>query len=313
MILDDYLRRGNHVTDLRLKHFLRRTVPLPVQELLGRSADWAIGVCEGTSPTDLAGRGAPILTRASVTDADVAFVADPFALFHNGLWHLFFEVMNRSSGKGEIALASSADLRTWSYDGIVLAEPFHLSYPHVFESGGVLHLIPESWEAGAVRHYRADRPGGPWTPAGILVEAPVLLDPTPVRHDGRWWLFAETNPRHTYDTLRLWGADALEGPWREHPASPVVVDAASARPAGRIVHDGTRLLRWGQDCSRRYGAQARAFQIVELDPGRYREVPVAVTLDAGGWAAATHHVDAHRVAADRWVAFVDGHAGGRRR
>ena len=38
---------------------------------------------------------------------------------------------------------------------IVLAEPFHLSYPYVFEWQGSHYMIPESGAAKSVRLYRA--------------------------------------------------------------------------------------------------------------------------------------------------------------
>lgn len=50
----------------------------------------------------------------------------------DGRWYMFFEVMNQDSDRGEIGLALSDDGIHWEYSQIVLVEPFHLSYPHVF-------------------------------------------------------------------------------------------------------------------------------------------------------------------------------------
>src|SRR5690348_4223243 len=97
---------------------------------------WSIGIYAGKSPLDLApapGVRNPVLSARDVTDIPARFVADPFMLQANGLWHMFFEVLNHGSGLGEIGLATSHDALTWQYRQIVLTEPFHLSYPYVFQ------------------------------------------------------------------------------------------------------------------------------------------------------------------------------------
>lgn len=299
-----------------LASLLRRTarlvVPPAVRNHLLRAPRWSIAVFEGDDPTALRLRNdssGPVITRDDVTDVDAAFVADPFAVCRDGTWHLFFEVLNRTSGRGEIGLATSDDLRHWTYHKIVLAEPFHLSYPYTFEHDGNVYMVPEAGASGGVRLYRATQFPYEWVLESVLLTGPVLLDATVFAHDDRWWLFTDTSHRHTHDTLRLYQAPSPLGPWSEHPASPVVTgDAAGARPAGRVVHTGDRLIRFAQDCSVRYGRQARAYEITHLTPTSYADRPVGVVVGPGtaSWnARAMHHVDAHQLD-DRWIAFVDG-------
>ena len=70
-------------------------------------------------------------------------------------WHLFFEVMNQQTRKGEIGLASSDNTVQWTYQGIVLSEPFHLSYPYIFKWMGDYYMVPESFQAHSIRLYKA--------------------------------------------------------------------------------------------------------------------------------------------------------------
>ena len=72
-----------------------------------------------------------------------------------------------------------------------------------------------------------------------------------------------------------------------------------------------RILRFTQDCLLTYGHQVRAFEIVELSPTIYRENPVPenpiLVPDGKGWnAQGMHHVDAHQIDENRWIAAVDG-------
>jgi hypothetical protein len=276
---------------------------------------WSIGIYEGPSPCQLspmAGARNPVLSGQSVTDVPAQFVADPFMLEVGGTWHLFFEVMNRRTGNGEIGLATSADGVCWTYRSIVLREPYHLSYPYVFEWGGEYFMVPEGIQAGAVRLYRATQFPIEWEPVGPLVVGPFLADPSLFRGADRWWMFVETNPDLKCDTLRLFSSENLEKGWVEHPASPIVSgDPHIARSAGRVLADEGRVLRFTQDCAPRYGLSVSAFEILELTPTTYRErrATPGPILAAGtlGWNdSGMHHVDAHRRPDGRWIACVDG-------
>jgi len=278
---------------------------------------YSIGIYAGTSPLELAPVTTivnPVLTRDSVADVLTTFVADPFMIRVEGTWYLFFEAMvwRPRSRKGEIAYATSRDGLHWTYQRSVLVEPFHLSYPCVFQVGSDFYMVPESSGAGAVRLYRANPFPDRWELVKELLRGPVLLDNSLFEHDGRWWMLTETAPAVRGDTLRLFHAPAVTGPWIEHPASPVVSgDARIARPAGRVLSTPSGLLRFAQDCRADYGLSVQALRITRLTPTEYEEVEVGGSpLLAGsghGWnQAGMHHVDAHRLDDGRWLACVDG-------
>jgi hypothetical protein len=274
---------------------------------------WSIGRYVGPSPLELGPDPAvsnPILVAADVDDMPAEFVADPFLIRRDGLWYLFFEALHAETRRGAIGLAFSADARSWSYQGIVLAEDFHLSYPHVFAHGADVFMTPETLAVGRVLLYRANPFPGHWRREAELVVGRAA-DPTSF-HDGRrWWLFA-CSPVEGWQTLRLYSSPHLDGPWHEHPQSPVVAgDPRRARPAGRVVTWEGRRLRFAQDCVPAYGTALRGFEILELSDTRFAERPTVpeVVLSAGPqrWnSGRVHHVDAHEIAPGRWIAAIDG-------
>src|SRR5205823_6417872 len=150
---------------------------------------WSIGIYSGRSPFDLAPRQSrnPVLTREAVSDVAASFVADPFMLDVNNVRYMFFEVMNWRANKGEIGLATSEDGLKWIYRQIVLAEPFHLSYPYVFEWMNQYYMIPESYQAGSIRLYKASRFPSQWVCVGSLLSGPHFVDPSIFRYEDRWW------------------------------------------------------------------------------------------------------------------------------
>ena len=275
--------------------------------------DVSIGVAEGASPFELDSQAPwnPVLTAASVTDVDAQIVADPFMIRVNGRWHMFFEVFNRSTMKGDIGHATSADGRTWKYDRIVLTEPFHLSYPHVFEWQGAYYMVPESRAAGSVHLYKATNFPAGWARVGTLLRDGQFADASVFRSRDVWWMFVETSGgRH--DTLDLYVADDVTGPWRRHPRSRVVQNNPTiARPAGRVLSLDNRLFRFAQDCGKTYGSSVSAFEITTLTEDEYKESPYPgnpiLAGSGAGWnSRGMHHMDAHPFDNGRWLACVDG-------
>jgi hypothetical protein len=277
---------------------------------------YSIGIYTGSSPLALASPSGdlrnPVLTRDSIEDRFATFVADPFMIRVDGIWNMFFEVLacRSLSKKGEIGLATSRDGLRWTYQGIVLAEPFHLSYPYVFEWGSDHYMIPESTAAGCVRLYRADPFPGRWTFVATLLAGPVLLDNSVFHRDGWWWMFTETDD--VCGTLRLFHARDVMGPWSEHPMSPVVrSDPGIARPAGRVISMSDRLIRFSQDCRLDYGVAVRALEITRLTTREYAEQelgggPVLAGSGQGWNRLGMHHIDAHQLDDGSWIACVDG-------
>lgn len=274
---------------------------------------WSIGIYRGSSPFCFEPPPHfinPVLTHQDVSDVRASIVADPFMLNVQGTWYMFFEALNRDTCRGEIGLAISRDGFTWRYQQIVLAEPFHLSYPYVFEWNDEYYMIPESSVAKEVRLYKASRFPNGWECVGVLLSGQRFSDNSIVRHGEHWWLFTETSSSQ-FDTLRLFYSTGLTGPWHEHPRSPIIQgDPHTARPAGRLVVHSDRIIRYSQDCYPSYGQRVRAFEITELTTSSYVEQPIQnVILEASGagWNEnGMHHIDPHLLRNGQWIACVDG-------
>ena len=172
----------------------------------------------------------PVLTAAHVTDMPATFVADPFLLQVRQTWYMFFEVLHAQWQRGVIGLATSHDGWHWRYTRVVLQEPFHLSYPYVFAWQDAYYMVPETLEAGAIRVYRAVDFPTTWACVGEVL-AGQYADPSLFRAAGKWWMFVCSTP-FQHDTLCLYYADTLLGPWQAHPQNPLIQsDAHRARPS----------------------------------------------------------------------------------
>ena len=84
---------------------------------VGYANIWSIAVCDIEEPFD----GSPLkitsvrhITAEDVTDVPAQFVADPFMMQKDGVWYLYYEVLNGDTGEGDIGLSTSpAGIRVW--------------------------------------------------------------------------------------------------------------------------------------------------------------------------------------------------------
>lgn len=284
-----------------------------IKKIINIRTEWSIAIYTGESPVNLASPTNiknPILTAKDITDVPAEFVADPFMLHKNDTWYMFFEVMNIRTNKGDIALATSKDGFNWSYQQIVLEEPFHLSYPYVFKWNHEYYMIPETAEASSVRLYKATDFPTQWSFCKTLLDGKDFADPTIFQHNDLWWLFTATAAKR--NILRLYYSQQPTGPWIEHPQSPIIEgNAKIARPAGRMIVFDEKILRYAQDCESVYGKQVLAFEITELTTETYQEKPVKtnpiIKASGYGWnKLGMHTIDPHQIDNNKWIACVDG-------
>lgn len=212
-----------------------------------------------------------------LSDDGYHFYADPFPFEHEGAYYIFVEDYDHRVGKGVISVVECDPLAgPVDVPRPVLTHDVHLSYPFVLEHDGDIWMIPETSGAGTVELYRATRFPDEWQLHSVLLEGVEASDATPFRHDGRWWLSATVRDGGSFsDSLHLWHAPDLRGPWTPHAANPVLIDSASARPAGSVVVRDGKLLRPTQDCRDGYGAALTLTEITRLDDESFEQRVVA--------------------------------------
>jgi len=218
---------------------------------------------------DLSGPGWTVLG-----DPGNHFYADPFPITWRGRTFVFFEDLDHRVGKGIISAIEFGDTGPIGEVVPVLEEPWHLSYPFLIEDDGELWMIPESSLNGDVALYRCVRFPDRWERHATLLSGLELADATITRHNGLHYLFgAWRDGTGGYsDSLAIYYAEHLLGPWLPHASNPVLIDRASTRPAGNFVTIDDKLWRPVQDCAAGYGAGLALAEIVELSPTTFRQI-----------------------------------------
>lgn len=125
----------------------------------------------------------------------------------------------------------------------------------------------------------------------VLLTDIEASDATVIQHDGHFWLFAATRDGggSWSDTLSIFYARDLLGPWLPHPRNPILVDQASARPAGAMVVRNGRLWRPVQDCTNGYGTGIGLAEINRLDLDGFEQTVHAVLRPDPAWPGRRLH------------------------
>ncbi len=221
------------------------------------------------------------------------YYADPFPIVVDGKMHLFVEEYDMSLGKGLISV-SMLTSGGFERPKPVLETPYHLSYPHVFEHEGTIWMIPESLQSRTVDLYRATSFPGGWVHEATLLQDIEASDATICRHGGLWWMFAATRSwlGSNWDTLSVFWASELTGPWQPHAGNPILVDHRCARPAGEFFRRDGALWRPVQDCSDGYGSGLAFCRIDALDLQSVRQsVQSTIRLRDGKVQRGPHSVN----------------------
>lgn len=210
---------------------------------------------------------------ATLSPDAAAFWADPFVVPHERGVAVFLEELPFASGKGRISVIDvDSDGRKGALS-TVLDQPWHLSYPFIFEWQGKHFMIPESSANKTVDLYECTEFPLHWRYVKTLISGVRLADATLIRWEGRWWMFAAHGDlgASNYDELHLFWADDVTGPWHAHVLNPVRIDAGSTRPAGAMFVANGRIVRPAQDCRNRYGDAVVFQEVLDLDLTHFRE------------------------------------------
>ncbi len=218
-------------------------------------------------------------SRNILAFSPVTIAADPFLVVKDDTLYLFYEEY-RYRDKGIIKMISTCDLVTWSKPKVVLDEDFHLSYPWVFQHEGQWYMMPETSAVHEVRLYRAvnnQLDHFEFVKAilihNVIGESLLLdyCDSSIVNKDGKFFLFTTLN-HGKGNELHLYYSNCLDGEYKRHPQSPLIVSDKYGRNGGSLLeHDGV-LYRFAQDCDGEYGNNVHLFKVDTLTKNEYKEL-----------------------------------------
>lgn len=266
----------------------RRAISISANRLFGRmiADDWNIGIVREPIDHFLEQGPSSVPVRSGVhwfpRPRPGSFFADPFGIAVDRRIVVLCEEFDYRICRGRIVSFEVANNNLISGPRPAIELPVHVTYPYLVEHRGEIYCIPETWQAGEIRLYRAIEFPNAWSKVSTLVDRFAGVDPTVFWYEGRWWLACTNHEDQEDRKLFLWHARDLFGPWTAHTANPVKIDVRSSRPAGTpFIHDG-QLYRPAQDSSITYGGRVVLNRVTRLTSDGYKEEPTAYIEPSAG-------------------------------
>ena len=194
------------------------------------------------------------------------WAADPFIIEYDDHVYVFAEIFGTTVGHGVIGYYDITTSNSiWKP---VIIEPFHLSYPHLFEMNGKVYMIPESNESGSLYLYCATSFPEKWERIRTLRSNVRFVDTSLFETNGKLMAITyQVNDNEEYALLLL---DI------DHPENDKVIDIDNIeyrRPGGRM--DASHHIRVAQDCDGEYGKGLVFYHYQVDDDGNYTEKEIS--------------------------------------
>jgi hypothetical protein len=185
------------------------------------------------------------------------FIADPFFIKHDSLYYLFVE--HFVNDQGNIAYFVSDDFKNWKFGGVAIDEPFHMSFPQVFEDNGDVYMLPEAGASGNVILYKALSFPDKWVRSDTLIRNVRVKDPALLKKDGFYYIFC-VDRKHVQ---HVYVSNDLHKGWHEHPASPTGLGNYK-RAGGRFIFKHGDYYLPVQGCEHDYGTSVHLIKIEKI-------------------------------------------------
>lgn len=202
------------------------------------------------------------------------FWADPFIYARDGKTYCFVEDYVYKTKRAHISVLEVSETGTRQI-GECIKEPFHLSFPFLFNYDGQLYMCPECSGSLQIRIYRCVGFPLQWELASVAMDNILAADTMIFKRAGVWWMLTSIDKSAINDycsELYLFSSSSpLATDWKAHPQNPIRIDSEGGRNAG-LLFDGEKIFRMAQRHGYdQYGQGLLMYEVTELSETVYSE------------------------------------------
>jgi hypothetical protein len=194
------------------------------------------------------------------------WAADPFLYEADSEHYLFVELFNSKENKACIAYYQFINGKP-IYQGKIIDQPYHMSYPCVFEHRGAHYMIPETSANLTIDLYKAGDFPKQWQKVKCLASGARYVDTTVLKQGD---MYSAVSYQKIHRGWRLDVFDLNMDQLSMTLTGSVPYAANIGRPAGSFFHE-KGLIRPAQNCARKYGEELILYKIDRFDSDGYKE------------------------------------------
>jgi hypothetical protein len=173
-----------------------------------------------------------------------SFFADPFGIYLNHHYYIFFEYLDYRNKKGKIHYNKYDKNFNLIESKLALTKPYHLSYPYIFQHGQQIALLPEITGSKVKQHiFIANNFPTKWQEYKINI--PSLVDPSIFIYNNKYIILGSLNNKKT-----AFISDKLLGQYKE---IKYISNYPHHQSGGVIYRNNDKFYRPLQVSSKTYG------------------------------------------------------------
>jgi hypothetical protein len=210
------------------------------------------------------------------------FWADPFAVTKDDNYFVFVEEFVYKLNKAHISVLKLDKKGNLLSSERIIERPYHMSYPFIFELDNIYYMIPETGKNQTIELYKCTDFPYKWEFEKNLMENVSAVDSTVFFYNNKWWLFTCLDQTinisgNSTELFLFFSDDLFADRWESHPDNPILSDARTARPAGKLFIHEDKIYRPSQNCAGRYGMGFNINQVTKLTEDEYGEILISET------------------------------------
>jgi hypothetical protein len=204
------------------------------------------------------------------------FFADPFVITRDEKTVCYVEDYCYRQKRGCITAIEIIDNRNYSVLGPVIQEPFHMSFPFLFEYKQELYMIPETFQSNSIRLYKCIEFPLKWEYQKDILTNVSAADSIVFDYNGKWWLLCNINvsgkAEYCSTLYAFYSESPLSDKWMAHELNPLIFDSNTARNGGILDGNSSSPVRprQKQDFDF-YGKSLTLARIKNLTPSSFGE------------------------------------------
>jgi hypothetical protein len=236
-----------------------------------------------------------------ISDSDVRLIpyqdeywADPFIFIKGNCRYVFFERFYLNKNKGVVAYIQLFNDNSFGEPTDIIEEPFHLSFPFIFESNKKIYIIPESEQSNSISLYEAADFPNKWTKLTNLIDDLNATDPILIEQDKAHYLLLSPTGGKGVDfrsDLLVYKniSKNLICNWHLHTKNKVELPSSCGRNGG-VVRVNDKLYRVAQNSEKIYGRSV-AFVEFYISAEGYKQFIVHELVPSGFAMSKVHTVN----------------------
>lgn len=215
--------------------------------------------------------------------------ADPFVCHDKDREYVFVELMHSYRLYGQIAVAEVIDGVIGDFC-VVLDEPFHMSFPNVFQWHDEWYMLPETNMSGQVRLYRAVSFPAQWKLDTVLLDDVRFVDHALYLYkDGFLMLTHDIkNEQTAYNRIFYLDMNA-----KKIIPCNVKGDFSNNRPGGTFYSHNGKWYHAIQDCQAAYGDYLHIYEVDAFTDSTFHEKEIGMMMPSNTKFIPDNHAMEH--------------------